>query len=241
MKPRRFEAAASGRYGRTVADRTDDLNDAVRELIDVVRTADLSEVDLDTAIAQVTAIADGLRPYVVPGLRMQATLHMSEEFMAHRDEEVPVGMGDADPADFFPYSPVIGAKNPIAPPVHMWRVPADSGIEMHGEVTMRAAYNGPPGSVHGGIIAEVMDELLGATAVCNDAAGFTGTLTVIYRSPTPLEEPLTMRGWIDRIEGRKTFAKGEIRHGEVLCAEAEGIFIGFDRDEFVRRRTADLG
>ena len=74
MNPRRFEAAASGRYGPTVADRTDDLNDAVRELIDVVRTADLSEVDLDAAIAQVMSIGDGLRPHVVPGLRMQATL-----------------------------------------------------------------------------------------------------------------------------------------------------------------------
>jgi hypothetical protein len=35
-----------------------------------------------------------------------------------------------------------------------------------------------------------------------------------------------MRGWIDRVEGRKTFATGTFHHGETLCATAEGIFIG---------------
>ena len=224
-------------------DRTDDLNDAVRDLIDVVRTADLAEVDLDDTIAAVREVADDLRPRVVPGLRMQATLHMDEQFMARRDEAPgPPGSDGRPPEEFFPYSPVIGPKNPISPPVRIWKVPVgdDGVVEIHGEVTMPAAYNGPPGSVHGGVIAEVFDELLGVTAVSNDAAGFTGTLTVIYRSPTPLGERLTMRAWLDRREGRKAWAKGVLLHGDTLCAESEGIFIGFDPAKFAERR-ADLG
>ena len=63
------------------------------------------------------------------------------------------------------------------------------------------------------------------THAMNDVAGFTGTLKVIYRSPTPLGEPLTMRAWLDRCEGRKSFVKGVLMHGATLCAEAEGIFV----------------
>lgn len=222
-------------------DRTEDLNAAVRDLIDVVRTADLAEVDLDGTIAGVTAVADGLRPHVVPGLRMQATLHMDDGFMARRDAAEPPGSDGRAPGEFFPYSPVVGPKNPIAPPVRMWRVPGgdDGAVEIHGEATLSAAYNGPPGSVHGGVIAEVFDELLGVVALSNDAAGFTGTLTVVYRSTTPIGEPLTMRGWLERREGRKAFAKGVLLHGDTLCAESEGIFIGFDPETFAARR-ADL-
>lgn len=224
-----------------MADRTDDLNAAVRDLIDVVRTADLAEVDLDPAITEVIAVADGLRAHVVEGLRMQATLHMDEQFMARRDAAEPPGSDGRAPAEFFPYSPIVGPKNPISPPVRLWRVPVgdEGAVEIHGEATMGAAYNGPPGSVHGGVIAEVFDELLGVVALSNDAAGFTGTLTVVYRATTPIGEPLTMRGWLERREGRKAFAKGELRHGETLCAESEGIFIGFDPVTFAERR-ADL-
>ena len=35
-----------------------------------------------------------------------------------------------------------------------------------------------------------------------------------------------MRGWVDRVEGRKTFAKGTFHQGDTLTAQAEGIFIG---------------
>jgi acyl-CoA thioesterase FadM len=64
--------------------------------------------------------------------------------------------------------------------------------------------------------------------VINGLGGFTGTLTVIYRTPTPLGERLTMRAWYDRSERRKIFAKGTLHHGDTLCAEAEGIFVRSD-------------
>jgi hypothetical protein len=41
----------------------------------------------------------------------------------------------------------------------------------------------------------------------------------------PLGEPIRMRGWIDRRDGRKTFTKGTMHFGDQLCAEAEGVFI----------------
>lgn len=92
-----------------------------------------------------------------------------------------------------------------------------------------APWNGPPGSVHGGVIALVFDELLGCLGAISDVGGFTGTLKIVYRSLTPIGRPIRMRSWIDRVEGKKTFIKGTMHcdfpQPDTLCAEAEGIFI----------------
>ena len=55
--------------------------------------------------------------------------------------------------------------------------------------------------------------------------GFTGTLIIRYSSLTPIGQPIRMRSWIERREGRKTFIMGSMHLGDQLCAEAEGIFI----------------
>ena len=212
----------------------ENLNTALRDLIDVVRTADLEAVDLDSEIAAIGELANGLRAHRHEGMRMQAALRYDNfmEDVASQVDEASAGGVDAyakeghkHPNEFFPYSPVIGGLNPIAPPVRMWRAEGDNGGEIHGVATFGAAYNGPPDSVHGGVIAETFDELLGCMCVANGLGGFTGTLTVVYRSTTPLDQPVTMRAWHDRTEGRKVFAKATLHHGETLCAEAEGIFI----------------
>jgi acyl-CoA thioesterase FadM len=53
----------------------------------------------------------------------------------------------------------------------------------------------------------------------------TGRLTVTYRAPTPLHQPIRYCGWVDRVEGRKIFTKGTAHNGETLCAEVEGLFL----------------
>lgn len=202
----------------------EDLNTALRDLIDTVRTADLDGVDLGAEIDTIRSVTDGLHPHRHEGIRMQAGLHFGATDGAPGSENFSISR-DNSPNRFFPYSPVVGLLNPIAPPVRMWMVDGESGLEMHGEASFGAPYNGPPGCVHGGVIAATFDELLGSVCVVNGLGGFTGTLTVVYRSTTPLEETVTMRGWHDRTEGRKVFARGELHHGERLCAEVEGIFI----------------
>lgn len=224
-------------YVRRMPSPAEELNDALRDLIEVVRTADLEGVDLDESIDSVREVAHSLRPRHHAGMRMQAALKYENLMADVSDRMAEAGgqdaagadtyakQGLADPNDFFPYSPVVGRLNPIAPPVEMWRADGPAGQEIHGSATLGAAYNGPPDCVHGGVIAEILDELLGCVCVTNGIGGFTGTLTVVYRSTTPLSQPLTLRGWHDRSDGRKIFAKGTIHHGETLCVEAEGIFI----------------
>ena len=131
-----------------------------------------------------------------------------------------------DPAVFFPFSPVIGSCNAIAPPLEF----VADGDAIVSEMVLGPAYCGPPGSVHGGVIAMVFDELLGVTNLLQGTGGFTGTLTVVYRRPTPINQRVTMRAWPTAKEGRKGFIKGVMEHDGTLLAEAEGIFISANPD-----------
>ena len=130
---------------------------------------------------------------------------------------------------FFDASPIIGLANPLAPPLRL-DARADA---IRGEVRFGAAYEGPPGCVHGGWIAAAFDEFLGFVMSATGSPGMTGTLKVVYRSPTPLATDLRFEAGERSTEGRKTIARGRLYAGDRLCAEAEGIFIAIDRTKFV--------
>jgi len=134
---------------------------------------------------------------------------------------------DMDPSELFDTSPVIGKSNPVAPPVTVWSVEGEDGRpEVRGEVTFGYPYEGPPTCVHGGVIAELFDELLGVANIITSTPGMTGTLTVRYRKPTPLLTRLDLVARQTGSEGRKSYAWAGIYHEGVLTAEADGIFIG---------------
>jgi acyl-CoA thioesterase FadM len=94
------------------------------------------------------------------------------------------------------------------------------------------------------MVAAAFDEALGMAQAMTGQPGMTGTLTVRYRRPTPLHTELHFRARVERVEGRKIFAAGTLHAGEVLCAEAEGVFITVDFERFraeVERRAAGKG
>jgi acyl-coenzyme A thioesterase PaaI-like protein len=93
-------------------------------------------------------------------------------------------------------------------------------------ITFRTFHLGGNGAAHGGQIAIGFDDLLGmAAAVHAGAVTRTASLTVDYRSITPLNTELTVRAWTERQEGRKVFVRATLHDGERLCAEAHGLFI----------------
>jgi acyl-coenzyme A thioesterase PaaI-like protein len=145
------------------------------------------------------------------------------------------GFAEASPAGdvgaFFDRSPLIGLANPLAPPIAI-RPTGERTAE--GIVTFGAAYEGPPGCVHGGFVAAAFDEVLGFVQSLSGQPGFTGTLTVRYRKPTPLHTELRFDTRIDGTERRKVFASGQVFAGDLLCAEAEAIFVSADRERFRR-------
>lgn len=127
----------------------------------------------------------------------------------------------SDPSASFESSPFIGQANPLSPPLRLQEVEG----KVHARGVFGSAYEGPPGCVHGGYVAGAFDEVLGATQSLSGQPGMTGTLTIRYRSPTPLHTELRFVGELAGVEGRKIFTTGTLHAGDRLCAEAEAVFI----------------
>jgi acyl-coenzyme A thioesterase PaaI-like protein len=117
---------------------------------------------------------------------------------------------------------VIGVRNPVAPPLVI-HDDADGGV--YTDLVLGAAYEGPPGHIHGGVCAMILDHVLGATAHLPGKPAYTGTLTVRYLRGTPLGQPLRAQAHVERIDGTKTFAVGHIADAEGVTVQAEGVFI----------------
>jgi acyl-coenzyme A thioesterase PaaI-like protein len=190
-----------------------ELNERVRNLIDHVRVLDAPDDVMTAAGNAIDAVIAQLAPFAYAGPYQQSQLKAPDGS--------PDFIGITDPHTFFPYSPIIGDRNPVAPPVRLWL----DGDRMRGQATFGAAYVGPPSVVHGGVIALTFDELLGTLGVALGVGGFTGTLRVRYERPTPLQQLVTMEAWLDRAEGRKVFLAGTICHNGAVTARAEGLFI----------------
>lgn len=194
-------------------DSTRRLAVEVRALVHALRRADAPTADLERATVLVREATELLASHRVDGLPMQGRV----------GPDGPVGRSSVEPATFFPWSPILGPLNPLSADMNLRFDPATA--TMHGTATFDTQFTGPPGMVHGGVIALAFDELLGATNVCLELGAFTGTLSVRYERPTPIETEVQLEARIDRTEGRKVFTIGTISHAGAVTARAEGIFI----------------
>lgn len=177
------------------------LAESVRDLVDAtIRTeadaATVAEVkrDIDVAVAR-------LRERQIPGsfgVRVSA-------------EGQGLSWGNA----------VIGVRNALAPPVVTRR---DESGRVLADFTLGAAYEGPPGHVHGGVSALILDHLLGEAASPDQKPRFTGSITVRYLRATALG-PLRAEAVQTRCEGVKTYCTGTIADAAGVTVEAEGVFI----------------
>ncbi|MBM68416.1 MAG: thioesterase [Haliea sp.] len=114
-----------------------------------------------------------------------------------------------------------GWSNPLSPALNMWL----KGREAFGTVRCGYAYEGPPGFIHGGFIAAIFDQFLGMAQLAGNNPGMTGTLTVRYHRPTPLNTDLSLRATLQGSTGRKTVVTGEMLMAGEVTASCEGLFI----------------
>jgi acyl-coenzyme A thioesterase PaaI-like protein len=197
------DAAGAG-AGAGAEDARFELANQLRRITSAMVGRPIDEPDITTAAAAIGEVADRLESAAGPGRRLRA-------------QPDPAG----HPQEFFPTSPVIGFANPVAPPVVVEAVDG----ELRGTAYFDYQYEGPPTCVHGGVIAMVFDEMLGAANIMAGSPGMTGTLTIRYRKPTPLRTPLRLEARFMGRDGRKITTYGAIFHGDTLTAEAEGLFI----------------
>ena len=177
------------------------LTESVRRLIEVTIR---SEAD-DGAVAQALALVDQT-------VELLSTRLMPGSFGVRTN---------SDGENIVWGNVAVGLRNPIAPPLIIER---DAAGGVHADVHLGAGYEGPPGHVHGGMCALILDHVLGATAHQPGKPAYTGTLTVRYLRPTRLGA-LRAEARMQRIDGSKTYAVGQLRNGDGVTVEAEGVFI----------------
>jgi acyl-coenzyme A thioesterase PaaI-like protein len=177
------------------------LGRGVRDLVDAAIRTEVDEQEIASVTAEIDALVGRLRARQLPGAF-----------------GIPYGAsGRSRPWG----NAAIGLRNGIAPPLRVVRG-ADGVVSS--ELTLGAAYEGPPGLVHGGIAALVLDHVMGECASATGRPGYTGTLTLRYRAGAPLG-PLRVDARVESVEGAKTIIHGALRAGDLTCVEAEGVFV----------------
>ncbi len=175
---------------------------AVRRLIDATIRSETGTSTLTSATAKVESATKQLSAALMPGSFGMRT--------ASDDQGVVAG------------NVVIGERNPIALPLEVHH---ESDGSVWAEFILGAAYEGPPGHVHGGVCAMILDHVLGAPAHQPGRPAYTGTLTLRYVRGTPLNWPLRAEARVARVEGRKVFTSGQIAGVSGPTVTAEGVFI----------------
>jgi acyl-coenzyme A thioesterase PaaI-like protein len=174
---------------------------SVRELADATLRTTVGEDDLRRAQAEVEAITARLRASQIDG---------------------SYGVRYSSDGGTRPWgNAVVGLRNPVAPPLDFVRDPEGRATS---EFELGATYEGPPGLVHGGVSALILDQALGEACGAGGRPGMTGGLTITYKRPTRLGK-LRCEAWIAERDGYKTIARGTIGDADGPSVEAEGIFI----------------
>jgi uncharacterized protein (TIGR00369 family) len=118
---------------------------------------------------------------------------------------------------------VCGTTNPRALGL-TWYAETDGSIRA--EFTFDASQQGPPGHVHGGASAAVLDEAMGAAVWVAGLQVVAARLEVDYKRPLPLGQRVQIRSRISEQQARKTLATAEILLADgTVAVSGKGIYV----------------
>jgi len=191
---------------------------------------------LDTNLAAAEAFTAAVRELVavtVSALAPPDALAHATAAVRHAIATLRAHVPDAHPAryphlesignasDLMPFDPVMGRLSPLAPPL---RFVLEDG-RATADVRFSIAYEGPPGCVHGGVIAACFDQVLNVANLTAGVPGLTASLEVRYRKPTPLYADVRFEADAPEVDGRQVRTVGRLRGGDVVFADATGTFV----------------
>ena len=103
--------------------------------------------------------------------------------------------------------------------------------ELNAEVWFSSATAGPPGHVHGGCQAAVLDEVMGSTAWHHGYGVVAAKIEVEFIEMIPVLNQYSMRGRIKNIDRRKIYVEAEIRDQDKVYARSTGLFIVLTKEQ----------
>lgn len=149
-------------------------------------------------------------------------------FLAEADVQQAIAAGDlsfliarAGQTAMFEDSIVSGLANPMS----IAATYEHQGQEAVARVVLGPAFEGAPGRAHGGIVAALFDETMGAVLPTAGTLAYTGSLTINYRAPTPIGEELEIRARVTGREGRRLTMKAAGTTAGSTFADATAVFI----------------
>jgi len=120
---------------------------------------------------------------------------------------------------------VCGRENPYGLKLEFYETAPG---EVFVEYIVPEQFQGYPGVVHGGVVAAILDEVIGRVHMGGDPPRFmfTARLDVRYRKNVPIGEPLRIVGHAGKSKERTAIATGQIfgPDGDLL-AEAEAMLV----------------
>lgn len=186
----------------------------------------------DDLLRRIAAQAEATAEVVEAGVRRQRPV---VDLKRRMWETVPTTRGAR--MAHFEECVVSGRANPMGVAMVVRR--DDEQVEA--EVHLGAAFEGAPRRAHGGIVAAILDDIMGYVLLVLGTPAFTGQLDVTYLAPTPVETDLVARARLDRREGRKLWMIGELSTADgTPIARSAGLFIIVDPERF-RGPQDDVG
>ncbi len=91
----------------------------------------------------------------------------------------------------------------------------------------RPEHQGFPGMMHGGLVATLLDEVMGWAIVDAQIWATTGKMEIRFRRPVPLDQDLAVEATITKRRGRALVTRGEVRtvSSNELLVESEALFV----------------
>jgi len=191
------------------------------------------QTEITPLLRRVTGLLQGLERDDPAVASLVEQLRVAASELASRiPSEAQPRVGDGAPPDARPYidhSRDIGAYNACFPE---YAIAVDGG-SASGTVTFPVAFEGPPGVVHGGVLATFFDCVVQHHNCDVGVAGKTTSLLVEYRRPVPLGVELQFA--IERAtDDRRITSVGRLLHDDdVLCTATVQAVAG-DRSKLPR-------
>jgi len=149
-------------------------------------------------------------------------------FLAEPEVQRAIAKGDlsfllarAGQTSMFEDSIVSGLANPMS-------IAAEydhDGEEAVARVVLGPAFEGAPGRAHGGIVAALFDETMGAVLPATGTLAYTGSITINYLAPTPIGKPLEFRARVVARNGRRATLEATGDAEGRRFADASALFI----------------
>lgn len=117
-----------------------------------------------------------------------------------------------------------GPDNPIG--LHLEFLNRDDEGNIHGRFDGRSDFRGAADSLHGGIAATALDELLvWAGIILEGVMSVTGTLDLRYRRPLTVGHTITGSAWLTERTGRRLRVAGHLLANGRPAVEATGLYL----------------